>query len=612
MMHYHTEHFNLLIVEPSEAERALYGAMVRDFGFNVTIFEVMTGQCAVDLIKQNTFGCILLSNELPDMNAQLVLTMIQDGPTLLTPVIVLTSKDLQDLALELMESGATDFLPKSQCIPLVLNKAILYALARTQYRKAQIDYQKAEIKSVEHELLKERNIELEQANERLQQLAMRDPLTALPNRNFLRQQLEQTLLQAERSRKIFGVLYFDLDCFKYVNDTYGHQVGDELLLAATKRVKQVIRQKDVLARVGGDEFVLLIDDASEAAFFGIIAAKICRTLRAEFIIDGFELHISCSVGIATYPHSGRDYEELMKNADSAMYRAKESGRNNYKFFSVEMNMQVDQQFAIERDLRLALERGQLELYYQPKYNLNSKEVIGAEALVRWNHPSKGFLRPDSFLAIAEQSELIIDLGDWVRKEICRQLSHWQAAGLELVRISINVADKECAKNRVLQNILDQVMSYNIDANLLELELTEQTLSKGIRNEITDFKILEHMDIHLALDDFGTGNTSFECLKDLPIDVLKIDRAFTQQLVGNVKVAAITTTIIELAKRLDIRCIAEGVESEDQVAFLRENGCEYAQGYFFSEPLAADEFSQLLKKSASDDSKPLLLEQSQDS
>ncbi|WDE01133.1 GGDEF domain-containing response regulator [Thalassomonas actiniarum] len=609
MMHYHTEHFNLLIVEPSEAERALYSTMVRDFGFNVTIFEVMTGQSAVDVIKQNTFGCILLSNELPDMNAQLVLAMIQNGPTLSIPVIVLTSTDLEDLALELMESGATDYIPKNQCIPLVLNKAILYALARAQYRKAQIDFQKAEIKSIEHELLKERNIALEEANEKLQQLAMRDPLTGLPNRNYLKQQLEQTLLHAERARQIFGVLYFDLDYFKYVNDTYGHQVGDELLLAVTKRVKQVIRQKDVLARIGGDEFVLLIDDASEPAFFGIIAAKICRTLRAEFIIQGFELHIACSVGIATYPHSGKDYEELMKNADSAMYRAKESGRNNYKFFSVEMNMQVDQQFAIERDLRLALEQEQLELYYQPKFNLISKEVVGAEALVRWNHPSKGFLRPDSFLEIAGQSELIIDLGDWVRREICRQLAQWQACGLELVRMSINVADKECAKNRVLQNILDQVMHYDIDAKLLELELTEETLTKGIRNEITDFKILERMDIQLAIDDFGTGNTSFQCLKELPIDVLKIDKEFTRQLASNAKVAAITTTIIDLAKRLGISCIAEGVENEEQAAFLRENGCEYAQGYFFSEPLTADNFALLLKKSSYTDNKQLTLQQS---
>ncbi|WP_281558767.1 GGDEF domain-containing response regulator [Thalassomonas sp. RHCl1] len=609
MMHYHTEHFNLLIVEPSEAERALYSTMVRDFGFNVTIFEVMTGQSAVDVIKQNNFGCILLSNDLPDMNAQLVLAMIQDGPTLSIPVIVLTSAELEDLALELMESGATDCIPKSQCIPLVLNKAILYALARAQYRKAQIDFQKAEIKSIEHELLKERNIALEEANEKLQQLAMRDPLTGLPNRNYLQQQLEQTLLHAERARRIFGVLYFDLDYFKYVNDTYGHQVGDELLLAATKRVKQVIRQKDVLARIGGDEFVLLIDDASEPAFFGIIAAKICRTLRAEFIIQGFELHISCSVGIATYPHSGTDYEELMKNADSAMYRAKESGRNNYKFFSVEMNMQVDQQFAIERDLRLALEQEQLELYYQPKFNLISKEVVGAEALVRWNHPSKGFLRPDSFLEIAGQSELIIDLGDWVRREICRQLAQWQGAGLELVRMSINVADKECAKNRVLQNILDQVMHYDIDAKLLELELTEETLTKGIRNEITDFKILEHMDIQLAIDDFGTGNTSFQCLQELPIDVLKIDKAFTRQLVSNPKVAAITTTIIDLAKRLGISCIAEGVENDQQAAFLRDNGCEHAQGYFFSEPLAADDFALLLKKTSCSGNKQLTLEQS---
>lgn len=609
MMHYHTEHFNLLIVEQSEAERVLYSSMVNTFGFNVTIFEAMNGKSAVDLIEQNTFGCILLNNDLPDMNAQSVLAQIQDGPSLSIPVIVLTNKEQKDLAIELMESGATDYIPKCQCTKLVLNKVILYALARAQYRKVQTDFQKAIVKNIEQENLKVKNEALKLANEKLKQLAMRDPLTGLPNRNYFAQQMDQALLSAQRACTILGVLYFDLDGFKYVNDTYGHKIGDDLLNCVAARVKQVIRQKDVFARIGGDEFVLLIDDATEPAYLGIVAAKICKELKAEFLIDTFEIHTSCSIGIATFPHSGQSCEHLIKNADSAMYRAKRFGRNNYKFFSAEMNIQVDNQFAVERDLRIGLEKNQFELYYQPKYSLISKEIVGAEALIRWNHPKKGFLRPDHFIAIAKQSELIIDLGDWVRHEVCRQLAQWGQAGLDLVRISINIADKECAKNRVLQNLLDEVIRFDIDPKLLELELTEQTLANGIKSEISDFKVLERMDIQLAIDDFGTGNSSFLCLKELPVDVLKIDKGFIENVTTSAKVAAITTTIIELAKKLNITCIAEGVENKDQVKFLQEHNCEFAQGYFFSEPLSAVEFTSLLKPVVCQSSSVLTLEES---
>ncbi|WDE03096.1 EAL domain-containing protein [Thalassomonas viridans] len=426
---------------------------------------------------------------------------------------------------------------------------------------------------------------IEQANK---QLSTYDSLTGLYNRRMLMNHVQHAIALAERHQQNFGLLYFDLDDFKKINDTFGHTVGDRLLQEFSQKVSEHIRETDIFARMGGDEFVLLITDTSETFYLMQLAKKIMQTFSAGFYIEKLPVYVTSSIGIAVYPESGTTPEEIIKNADRAMYQAKEAGRNCYMFYSEEMNEMASAQLAMENDIRNALKNDEFTLHYQPKMNRSGK-VNGAEALIRWIHPEKGLISPDKFIPIAEKSDLIIEIGQWVREQACRQLLEWKENNFPPIKISVNVAAKEFTKHVVLQNLIDLFLKYDIDQHLLELEITEGTLMSSVDNGNMDYKVIKGMNVGLSIDDFGTGYCSLGYLKSYPIDTLKIDKSFIDNVTTNECDASITKTIIAMAHSLNMKVVAEGVETQAQHEFLLAHDCDQIQGYYCNRPQEINDF-----------------------
>ncbi|WDE14077.1 EAL domain-containing protein [Thalassomonas haliotis] len=434
---------------------------------------------------------------------------------------------------------------------------------------------------------------VEQANK---QLSDYDSLTGLYNRRMLIGHVQHAIALAKRQHQKFSLLYFDLDDFKKINDTFGHTVGDRLLQEFSQQVSEHIRETDIFARMGGDEFVLLISDTSDTSYLMQLAEKIMRIFSAGFYVEKLPVYITSSIGIAVFPESGVTPEELIKNADRAMYQAKEAGRNCYMFYSKEMNEMASAQLAMENDLRNALKNDEFTLYYQPKMNRTGK-VTGAEALIRWMHPQKGFISPAEFIPVAEKSDLIIEIGQWVREQVCQQLLIWKESSFPPIKVSVNVAAKEFTKHVVLQHLIDMFLKYDIDQHLLELEITEGTLMSSVDNGNMDYKVIKNMNVGLSIDDFGTGYCSLGYLKSYPIDTLKIDKSFIDNVTTNECDASITKTIIAMAHSLNMKVVAEGVETRAQHNFLLENNCDQIQGYFYNRPQEVKHFEEFVLSSS---------------
>ncbi len=430
---------------------------------------------------------------------------------------------------------------------------------------------------------------IKRTQDQLDHLAHHDPLTGLPNRLLLDDRLRHAITRSGRHSERVAVLFLDLDRFKIVNDTLGHPVGDRLLRDVAERLKGCLRDADTVARLGGDEFIVLIEEFERLEEIDIVAEKIQHALAAAFHIDDHELYLGVSIGISLYPEDGDDVATLIKNADAAMYRAKESGRNTFQFYTEELTADAAHRLRLEAGLRGALEHGEMELYYQPKVELASGRVVGAEALIRWNHPELGMVPPDQFIPMAEENGTIIEIGAWVLAEAAAQLARWREAGLKLEQLAVNISGLQIQRGDLVGQVRQALERNGLDAGSLELEITESVLMSHPEQAAEVLDRLRGIGVELAVDDFGTGYSSLSYLKRFPINCLKIDQSFVRDIPGDANDTAITKAVIALAHSLQLKVVAEGVENDEQRQLLIGEGCQLAQGYHFSRPLPVAEF-----------------------
>ncbi len=428
---------------------------------------------------------------------------------------------------------------------------------------------------------------------RIEQQANYDTLTGLANRSLLNDRLQQAILTAASYGTRLAVVFVDLDRFKFINDSLGHHVGDELLRAMAERLKSSVRESDTVARLGGDEFVLLINGQRDPDAVAVVLERMLSDISQPWTIPQGDFNVTCSIGVALYPDDGDSAQTLLKHADTAMYRAKEKGRNNFQFFTAELNALITQRLELENKLRRALERQQFELHYQPRIDLQTRRIVGAEALIRWQVSPHEVVPPARFIPIAEEIGLITPIGKWVLRTACQQNKVWQDAGLEPFVISVNVSARQFRQENFAQTVADVLRETGLEARYLEIELTESAVMHDAEQFIAMLDALNDLGVQIALDDFGTGYSSLSYLKRLPVDRLKVDRSFVQDIAIDNDDATIVKTIIALGHNLGLKVVAEGVETELQLDFLRDNGCDELQGYYFAHPLSAREFAQTL-------------------
>jgi diguanylate cyclase (GGDEF)-like protein len=390
----------------------------------------------------------------------------------------------------------------------------------------------------------------------------------------------------------------DLDRFKHINDSLGHIVGDQLLQAVATRLERCVRESDTVGRQGGDEFVAVLSELDAAENAGISAAKLLAALALPYHIGPHDVIVPVSIGVSIYPEDGETAEALISNADTAMYHAKENGRNNYQFFKQEMNVRASERQFIEAGLRVALERNELSLHYQPKINLGTGAIVGVEALLRWKHPERGFIPPAQFIPIAEDTGLILPIGQWVLREACRQSREWLDAGFAPIPMAVNISAVEFRSMDFVESVRAALNESKLDPRFLELELTETVLMKHAASTVSMLKALKVIGVQLTVDDFGTGYSSLSYLRQFPVDSLKVDQSFVHEISSQRDDAAIVSAVISMGNSLKKRVIAEGVETREQMDFLTAEGCEEAQGYYFNRPMAANQFVKLLEASIS--------------
>jgi diguanylate cyclase (GGDEF)-like protein len=495
------------------------------------------------------------------------------------PIILLTGQGDSEIDIEAMKAGAADYLPKNEINSGMLDRSIRYAI---QHKRSE---------------------------ERIRRMAYYDPLTNLPNRSLFHDRLRQAVAHGERHSLNMAVLFLDLDNFKRVNDTLEHRIGDLLLQEVAERLSGCLRSSDTVsrqsaetasstvARLGGDEFTILLPEIDSMDCVARVARRILNVVAKPFRLEGHEVFVTGSIGIAVFPDDGRDMDTLLKNADTAMYHAKEHGKNNFQFYKRSMNASAFERMTLENDLRKAIEQDEFMLYYQPRLDLPTGKICAMEALIRWNNPERGVVSPADFIPLAEESGLIIPIGEWVLRSACRQLNIWQRneAPEMLVAVSMNISGKQFRQESLVQTIERILQDYDIEPDKLEVEITESVMMKNAELTMTTLERLKEMGVRLSMDDFGTGYSSFNYLKRFPLDVIKIDKSFVKDVNNNEEDAAIVRAIIAMARSLKLRVIAEGVETPDQLRFLQENGCDEIQGYLLSPPVPADEVIPLIRR-----------------
>lgn len=434
-----------------------------------------------------------------------------------------------------------------------------------------------------------------EVEEELRHLAHHDALTGLANQTLLKDHLDQALAFAHRHGQRAAVLFLDLDRFKFINDTLGHEAGDRLLQDVAHRLRGCVRISDTVARMGGDEFVLVLTDIVHAEDTAVVVQKIFNALLPEFVLDGHKVFVTPSIGISFYPDDAEDAQTLLKYADLAMYRAKEQGRNNYHFYTPEMTARIQERLVLEHDLRRALAQGELFLHYQPKVNLDSGQIVGMEALLRWQHPERGLIFPAQFVSLAEETGLIVPIGALALQTACRQTRLWQEAGLTNLTMAVNFSARQFKHVGLVDTVAQILEETALTPACLKLEITESLLMQDTENSIAALQALKEMGIRMVIDDFGTGYSSLSYLKRFSIDCLKIDQSFVQDVPTDPNDAAITKAIIAMAHSLGIKVVAEGVETQEQLEFLRIHGCDEIQGYYFSHPMSAEAAAVFLQE-----------------
>jgi diguanylate cyclase (GGDEF)-like protein len=525
---------------------------------------------AEKFLAENAVDIILLDLGLPDAQGLEAIRRTRAAAPGVA-LVVLTGLDDESVAMQALQHGAQDYLIKGQIETRALLRALRYAIERKTMENAALAMAQHMAHSAEH-----------------------DFLTGLPNRMLLNDRIGQAIALARRHVKKAAVLFLDLDGFKHINDSLGHPVGDKLLQSIAKRLADCIRGSDSVSRQGGDEFVVLLLNLEHAENAAVTARRMLEAVAKPHYIDHHDLHVTASIGVSVYPDDALDAEALIKNADTAMYQAKENGRRSFQFFKPAMNARAVERQSIEESLRRALERREFALHYQPKVNLKTGAIIGAEALLRWRHPTRGPVSPADFIPVAEDCGLILPIGAWVLHEACAQARAWIEAGLPPIGMAVNVSAIEFRHEKFLEGLFATLDQTGFDPRSLELELTESVLMKHAESTAKILRSLRDSGIGVAVDDFGTGYSSLSYLQKFPVDAVKIDQSFVRQISTAGEDTTIVKAVIGMARGLKLRVIAEGVETLEEVAFLRAYRCEEAQGYYFSRPVPAQQFAMLLK------------------
>lgn len=555
---------SILIADDDPSILLLLRHILTEDHYDVT--EARSGLEAIELCREFKYDLAILDFVMPDVDGITACKEITFQTSNPPPVLIVTSLD-DDASVNLaFSSGAVDYITKP------INWSVF----------------KQRVKRI---------VDGEQNRQKVRRLEYHDALTGLPNRSLLLDRLESATLRAQRNKSMVALLMIDIDNLKLINEALGHHNGDKIILSVAAHLTNAIRDTDTLSRSGGDEFNLVIENISSLHDIGVMAEKFSRIIDHKMTIQDQEIHVKASIGVSVYPQDGTDIGSLLSNADAALYRAKEKGGNAYEFYSPEISKQANRRLSLENNLRKAIEDDQLVVYYQPKVDLSTGVASGMEALVRWNHPEQGIIPPDEFIPIAEETGLIKQLGQQVIEKSCEQFKKWLDAGVPVTNISINVSAKQFREQDLVGILKNTLQKNQLDAKYIELELTESTLLKNEDNAECILKKLHDMGITISIDDFGTGYASLAYLKRLPIDILKIDRTFTDGILHDPDDIAIVNAIYGLARGFGLKLVAEGIETYDQLAKLTEMGVDYGQGYFWSPPLPAEKYLELLKRLA---------------
>lgn len=531
---------------------------------------------ALRLAAEEPFDVALVDLTLPDAHGMSVVEQLQSAlPEL--PVVVLTGERDENLALQAVQSGAQDYLVKGQGDGHLLSRALWYAIERRE-RQAKLVF-----------------------------LAQYDQLTSLPNRILFRDRLEGALKRAERNGTGVALMFIDLDRFKFVNDSLGHDGGDQLLRAVAERIGGAVRAQDTVARLGGDEFTVILEGIIRPEDAAPVAEKVLAQMALPFTLGQHDIIVTCSVGIAVYPGNARDGEELIRAADNAMYRVKDHGRNGFQFFTPTMNLNVTGRGSMAVSLRHALARNEFEVHYQPQVDLRSGAVVGLEALVRWRHPSLGLMPPGRFLSLQEENGQIVRMGHWLLRSVCNQMRAWQQEGIAPLRVSVNLSARELTSPELVGVVGDILAETGLAPDRLELEVTEELMRDGDTGAVGALFALKKLGVRLAVDDFGSSASSLRCLRRLHVDTLKIDQFLVSALQRKEKHAddvAVIDAIIAIGHHMGAGVVAEAVETPGQLALLYAHGCDGAQGFIFSRPMAL----QAVQASLADGDRPWVYEQ----
>lgn len=554
---------NVLLVEDNPADARLVRELLLEIeASEFDLSHADTLSATLDALDNYEFDVMLLDLSLPDsqgLNA--VNHILQAAPQL--PIVVLSGIDDADLSLQAVQAGAQDYLVKGHGDGNLLSRALRYAIERKR------------------------------TQERLAYLAQYDQLTDLPNRSLFNDRLVASLQQAQRHHRQMALMFLDLDHFKDINDTLGHSAGDKLLKDVAKRLQRCVRAEDTIARLGGDEFTIIMNEVKHRQDSATVAEKILDSLSHPFVLEGEEVFVTTSIGIAGYPGSGKDPEILIRHADTALYRAKSEGRSNYQFFEAEMNLAVSERMNMINALRHATKRKEFFLYYQPLINARSGKVFGMEALLRWQHPERGLIPSSEFVPLLEETGLIIPVGEWVLREACRQNRIWQEAGLESLIVSVNLSVRQFHKRNLVDLVKSAIDEAGICPQQLQLEVTESVLLDRNYAANKTLTRLRDKGIKLAIDDFGTGYSSLSYLKQYRFDTLKFDRSFIQGITSSDNGAAIVASVINLGHSLGMTVVAEGVESQQQLTILHDRDCDQFQGYLFGYPMSTESCTRWL-------------------
>jgi len=524
------------------------------------IVEANDGLEAIKAVEKHHPALILLDAVMPGIDGFTTCQHLKEKGYKDIPVMMITGLDDDASVERAYDVGAIDFITKP------IKWAVL----------------KHRVKSVVAKVVAERKVNM---------LAYRDSLTDLPNRLLFADRLDQAVMRAQRSRTSMALMLIDIDDFKLVNDSFGHDAGDKLIQAVGKLIARSLRRADTIARLGGDEFAVIIEGIETADDVISIADNLTTILEHNVRLDEQETYTSASIGIAVYPDDGDDATQLLKNADTAMYRAKENGKHCFQFYKPEMSVTAMARLELENSLRAAFEADEFQVYYQPIIDLHKNEVYCVEALLRWHHPDKGMIQPEDFVSVIEDSSLIVALGEWLITSVCKQIKAWNQAGLAQQLVSINLAPKQFKEQDLIGLFTRAMTEYNVDGESLAVEITERTLIDNIGEVESTLIKLREMGFGISLDDFGTGYASLAYLKEFPVDIVKIDQVFIEGMPDNEEDTAIVNAIAGLTRGLKLKLLAEGVENERQLAVLKGLGCQYAQGFYWSKALPGDEFEQ---------------------